>query len=218
MPGKMSAADRNPLAKGCEGCYFLSNYFGCCNYLIFTDKRRPCPGGEGCTVKTVLGKNWRKYAPKSNAGGRRVKWDTEKGLKMWLNGRSYAEIAAAMGVTPRAVLEFKQRHWEHMTPMRKQKSKQERFEWNTKKGYEMYKAGATDTEIAKAVGRSTEAVRNYRVQYWGKPNWTAQAKWDTEKARQLREQGMSWAEVARAVGVSKGCLFSYASRHWRGER
>lgn len=67
MPSKMSAAERNPLAKGCEGCYFLSNYFGCCNYLIFTDKRRPCPGGEGCTVKTTqTPESWEKV----------ILWDT----------------------------------------------------------------------------------------------------------------------------------------------
>lgn len=212
-----SAKYKNPLAKHCEGCWFLGQSLGSCNYLIFTGKRRPCPGGKGCTVKTVPGKNWRKYAPRSSNGGSNVGWDTEKGLKMWLNGRSYGEIAKEMGVTTGAIASYKKKHWENLEPMRKQKSKQERFKWDTKKGFAMYKAGASDVEIAKAVGRSPEAVRNYRVQYWGETKWDGQVKWDTEKARQMREQGISWAKVASAVGVSKGCVCSYASRHWRGE-
>ena len=38
----------------CEGCIFFRGDFEinrCCNYYIDTDKRRPCPPGEGCTVK-----------------------------------------------------------------------------------------------------------------------------------------------------------------------
>lgn len=217
MPSYKPRSETNPLAKGCEGCYFLSNYFGCCNYLIFTGKRRPCPGGKDCTVKTVTGPEWRKYAPRRSAGGQRVGWDTEKALKMWLNGRSYAEIAAEMGVTSGTIADYKQRHWKHLEPMRKEKSKQERFRWDTKKGLAMYKAGANDAEIAKAVGRSPEAVRNYRLKYWGETNWNGKSKWDTEKARAMRQKGASWSEIAKAVGVSKGCVCAYANRHWRGE-
>lgn len=41
----------------CEGCL---HYYGaykinrCCNYLLDTDKVRPCPPGEGCTVKRPI--------------------------------------------------------------------------------------------------------------------------------------------------------------------
>ena len=39
----------------CEGCIYLSmignSYLPCCNYIFMEDKRRPCPPGEGCTVK-----------------------------------------------------------------------------------------------------------------------------------------------------------------------
>lgn len=31
-----------------------------CNYFLATDKRRPCPAGEGCTVKVVRKRRRRK--------------------------------------------------------------------------------------------------------------------------------------------------------------
>ena len=39
---------------GCEGCIFFRGGFEvnrCCNYIFIMKKRRPCPPGEGCTVK-----------------------------------------------------------------------------------------------------------------------------------------------------------------------
>ncbi len=38
----------------CYGCIYLSLVAGehpCCNYIFMENKRRPCPPGEGCTVK-----------------------------------------------------------------------------------------------------------------------------------------------------------------------
>lgn len=40
----------------CKGCkYAVSEYKGSegyyCQYILMTKKRRPCPPGEGCTVK-----------------------------------------------------------------------------------------------------------------------------------------------------------------------
>ena len=37
----------------CRGCIHLTTVadWPCCNYLINTDQRRPCPAGDGCTVK-----------------------------------------------------------------------------------------------------------------------------------------------------------------------
>ena len=42
------------LGKPCGGCIY---YYGpsegtiCCNYLLDTGKRRPCPPGKDCTVR-----------------------------------------------------------------------------------------------------------------------------------------------------------------------
>ena len=42
----------------CNGCVYKGIVQGnvpCCNYIFMEDKMRPCPPGEGCTVKTT---NW----------------------------------------------------------------------------------------------------------------------------------------------------------------
>ena len=41
--------------KHCKNCiygYKITDYLYCCDYFLKTDKRRPCPAGAGCTVKT----------------------------------------------------------------------------------------------------------------------------------------------------------------------
>ncbi len=40
----------------CNGCIYKGLVNGnapCCNYIFMEDKRRPCPPGEGCTVKVT---------------------------------------------------------------------------------------------------------------------------------------------------------------------
>lgn len=42
--------------KYCTNCvyYVGSNFDGCfCNYILMTDKRRPCDPGTGCTVRVL---------------------------------------------------------------------------------------------------------------------------------------------------------------------
>lgn len=263
MPSKMSAADRNPLAKGCEGCFFLSKYFGCCNYLIYTDKRRPCPGGKDCTVKTTqTPENWEKVllwdtvlaqklykqgatdaeiakackAPIGQVkafrskhlgpanrkagegyGGRPIKWDTEKGLQLWLEGKTLAEIAKEVGSSQTAVSHHATRYWSHLKDQRAKMEAKPRG-WDKEKAYRLYCEGATDPAIAAAVGVHTETVRQHRLKNWGPANYNGQAKWDTEKGLELYRQGMSISQIARELGVGRNAVDKYAQRHWRGER
>lgn len=37
----------------CRGCKYLSSagHWGCCDYILYTDKRRPCGIGKDCTVR-----------------------------------------------------------------------------------------------------------------------------------------------------------------------
>ena len=41
------------MANNCATCSYHGKCGGmiCCNYLLMTGKRRPCPPGAGCTVK-----------------------------------------------------------------------------------------------------------------------------------------------------------------------
>ena len=46
----------NVCSKNCVNCrYFqkLYDYCHCCNYFLATGERRPCPAGDGCTVKVT---------------------------------------------------------------------------------------------------------------------------------------------------------------------
>lgn len=48
-------AKQRALRHPCSGCtyyYGHSDYSRCCNYLLVTGRRRPCPPGAGCTVKS----------------------------------------------------------------------------------------------------------------------------------------------------------------------
>lgn len=42
-------------SKYCEGCayrkVFTAGSLPYCDYFLMTNKRRPCPGGDGCTVR-----------------------------------------------------------------------------------------------------------------------------------------------------------------------
>lgn len=48
----------------CRRCMYYINLSGglrglkCCNYLIMTDKRRPCDPGKGCTVRELRNPKW----------------------------------------------------------------------------------------------------------------------------------------------------------------
>lgn len=61
MAGKKITTAAEDAASGtkhpCTGCvHFYGAYENnrCCNYLFDTGKRRPCPPGEGCTVKYII--------------------------------------------------------------------------------------------------------------------------------------------------------------------
>lgn len=51
-PAQMNIVNKNK--SGCEGCvYFYGDYeiSSCCNYIFIKGKQRPCPPGDGCTVR-----------------------------------------------------------------------------------------------------------------------------------------------------------------------
>lgn len=38
------------MQRDCKGCYYFSGWS--CDYILFEKKRRPCPPGSRCTVKS----------------------------------------------------------------------------------------------------------------------------------------------------------------------
>ena len=56
----------------CSNCFYCGSVEGgrlqCCNYLLITNQRRPCPPGDGCTVKVGKKVKWRKKKGCGNNG------------------------------------------------------------------------------------------------------------------------------------------------------
>ncbi len=88
----------------CEGCAYAVLLSGewYCDYLLTTGHRRPCPPGEGCTVRVEEKKDpkqtWKECPP---VKGRT--WDTEKARALYEQGYTDARIAAEVGATGTAV-------------------------------------------------------------------------------------------------------------------
>lgn len=84
----------------CEGCVYAVLLSGawCCDYLLMTGHRRPCPPGEDCTVRKEGD-----YTKKGSAFMKRREWDTDKAKALYDQKLSDAEIAGRVGTTASAV-------------------------------------------------------------------------------------------------------------------
>lgn len=53
----------DPDAEFCKDCFYrgraIYGNLRPCNYLLVTGKSRPCPAGQGCTVKVGTKRNWK---------------------------------------------------------------------------------------------------------------------------------------------------------------
>ncbi len=70
----------------------------CCDYLQIVGHRRPCPPGEGCTVRKAAN-----LTKKGSAFMKRREWDTEKAKALYDQKLSDTEIAGRVGATAPAV-------------------------------------------------------------------------------------------------------------------
>lgn len=123
-----------PTAADCKRpCWYMSTspYGPICNYYLDTDKRRPCSCGPECTVRipkhrptrldqpeTVVSMRQdirRRKKPKPPAEGARKGrpqvWDREKGLELYRQGMSCAQIARIMGVRATSISKYARKHW-----------------------------------------------------------------------------------------------------------
>lgn len=67
--------------RNCRDCFYFQGQFDencCCNYLLITGYRRPCPPGEGCAVKKPRG------CVRRMADQRRAEKKAEK-ARQWLS-------------------------------------------------------------------------------------------------------------------------------------
>ena len=194
----------NILTKDCRGCMYLSLSVGSCDYILIEDKRRPCPGGKGCTVRKDG------VRPQHEEARKKPKWDTEMGKQLWKAGKTDEEIANAMGVTRDAVSSYRLKHWGKSNP----KAPGKATAWDKAKGKELWLNGKTDEEIAKAMGISRGTVKEYRRKFWGVANVADSLEWDTVEAFRLYQSGMKDKEIAEKIGTTVAAVGNYRRRHW----
>lgn len=93
----MKNADQRKRAAPCNGCDFLGLSTLTCDYILLTKKRRPCPPGKGCTVKTV--------------GSGKGKLDRDKRLmELYREGKNDVELAKATGYALSSIRNWRKRH------------------------------------------------------------------------------------------------------------
>lgn len=204
----------NRLAKHCVGCWFLGRSLGNCDYLEVMGKRRPCPGGKGCTVK-------RNDPPPGYED--MVRWNVEYAKRLYERGASDSEIAKAVGASIAELKSYRKRKW---GPANFKIGEGPSAKWDTRKGLELYLKGLPDAEIAREIGIPTKTLSGYRAYHWGAKNPTTgsggrpkgSTSWDKERGYALYCLGRTDAQIARELGTTDTAVGNYRRRHWRGEK
>ena len=107
----------------CKGCVYAAALSGewFCDYLSITGHRRPCPPGEGCTVRVEAEKDpkrkWKECPP---VKGRT--WDTDRARALYDEGLPDAKIAAEVGTTKSAVAFWRRKQGLQSNKERKKES------------------------------------------------------------------------------------------------
>lgn len=87
----------------CRGCVYRT-YAGAepiCGYILVERRRRPCPPGEGCTVKVVGGNNKKM---------KRRTWDENRARQLYEEGKSDVDIADMVGATAGEIAAWRSRN------------------------------------------------------------------------------------------------------------
>lgn len=110
----------------CKGCIYKGKIGNdsCCDYWEIVGHIRPCKPGRECTVKQLGKHNKRKspictkrrktiehtYRKSRERTGSTPMWNTNAALRLYLDGWRYADIAAEVGATQRAVESYASRN------------------------------------------------------------------------------------------------------------
>lgn len=86
----------------CVKCIYFGLSTRTCDYILLEGHRRPCPPGDGCTVRRT----------RKDLNVRKPKWDTELGKLLWLEGKDDGEIADELHIPTSSVTSYRRRHWE----------------------------------------------------------------------------------------------------------
>lgn len=86
----------------CTGCTYFSESTKTCDYLLMTERRRPCPPGIDCTVKRT---------PEVKRISKRGKLDRNATLRqLYKEGLNDREISKKLGYSVDAIFQWRVRH------------------------------------------------------------------------------------------------------------
>lgn len=140
----------------CHKCRFYGKHTKTCDYIIVTDRRRPCPPGKGCTVreKEIV------------YNGRRMKWDTKKAYELYKECMNDSAIAREVGVSAYTITCWRKReNLPSHLPRREYKK-----DWDKKEALRLYKMGMGDKAIGNLVGVGGSVIWKWRQREGLKPN------------------------------------------------
>lgn len=179
------------------------DYVNACNYFFLTGKSRiaqlppeirldpaKCPmyipreGGKVHMNRRITAPVWEPLA-----------------LKMYKEGHSDKEIAAAVGVSPATI-----GTWRVKRKLKSIWAGPKRYSgFDTKKALALYKQGKNDGEISEAVGVSRQTIGSWRHEM-GLPAHAAGPgvgyKYDWDKALALYDKGYTDKQIGKALGCS----------------
>lgn len=92
----------------CRDCiysFYIDGRTRGCGYLLITDKRRPCPPGEGCTVKQTKGRK--------NHMARKRTFDHTMAARLLDDGLSVPEVAQLLEVSSTTIYSWKARAYDN---------------------------------------------------------------------------------------------------------
>lgn len=173
-----------------------------CNYFFLTGRSRIAqhPPGKRDPSQCIL------YMPREGGKvhmNRRTTapvWEP-LALKMYKEGRSDREIAAAVGVSPTTI-----GTWRVKRKLKSIWAGPKRYSsFDTKKALELYKQGKNDGEISEAVGVSRQTIGSWRHELGLPPHAAGPGvvyKYDWDKALTLYDKGCTDEQIAKALGCS----------------
>lgn len=170
--------DKSAVMQGnCKGCKYYSGWS--CEYYLFhgIGHRRPCPGGDDCTVKVTAHLSPQEKAvllssvpypsetpkqPKKRGRRKRVDLNTPEVIQLYNSGATDATIARTVGCSTSTVYEWRIKTRRPANGSAKCAGALAKITQHEKKMLELYYGGASDSKIAEAAGVSPATVWNWR--------------------------------------------------------
>ena len=182
----------NLICRGCGYAELAGGWYVCC-YFLDTGKRRPCPGGKGCTVRKTEASSRRKrvMTEQAMAQMRIKKARDEERMALYRQGLSDRAIAQKLGLTsstiriwrvdqglptniktgrPRQDQQEELREQKAMEEARIQKEKEDARRAKDEARMELYRQGLSDMAIARRLGMSQNGIHKWRTARGLPPN------------------------------------------------